>query len=530
MSNIFFKNTTFMNTLLVIVVFICEILSSEVPRPRGVSLSRASLYPADKDFTCFDGSKTIPFTRVNDDYCDCLDASDEPGTSACPHGIFHCTNAGHRPLNLPSNRVNDGICDCCDGTDEYASETSCQNNCIELGRSARDAAIRKAELVKAGKQIRTEMSEKGIQLKQEKQAKLTELQKNKEEAEKLKLEKEALKKEIEELESTALEYYRKLEDEEKQKREEEEAQAQKGEATEYFNKYDANQDGWLEVAEVKSRIAFDRDNNGEVTDDEAKFYLNLQESVDLETFVNKCWKNLRPFVMIETGRLKDQEHEKEEEKSEAEDMHESDEHEADEDSEDHDYEDEEEQEPQEPEPTTTTAAPPAIKYDDETQQLVDRATAARNEYHEANRAVGDIEREITRIEEYLEKDFGVEEEFADLEGQCFDYEDHEYIYKLCPFDRTTQQPKSGASDVRLGSWGHWSGSEPNKYEQMTYDKGQTCWNGPQRSTVVKVSCSGENKLISVSEPNRCEYFFEFTTPAACYEAPPSDNEDLHDEL
>lgn len=40
------------------------------------------LYEEDKPFTCLDGSRTISFDRVNDDYCDCQDGSDEPGLYA----------------------------------------------------------------------------------------------------------------------------------------------------------------------------------------------------------------------------------------------------------------------------------------------------------------------------------------------------------------------------------------------------------------------------------------------------------------
>jgi len=78
------------------------------------------------EFRCRDGSKTIPIAWVNDDYCDCKDGTDEPGTSACWNGRFYCANVGHIPQIVPSSRVNDGLCDCCDGSDEWLNGVSLQ--------------------------------------------------------------------------------------------------------------------------------------------------------------------------------------------------------------------------------------------------------------------------------------------------------------------------------------------------------------------------------------------------------------------
>lgn len=78
-----------------------------------------------EEFVCIHSRETIDFLKINDDYCDCLDGSDEPGTNACPNGIFFCafqhSNSKFKKL-LPSTMVNDGICDCCDGSDEWESD------------------------------------------------------------------------------------------------------------------------------------------------------------------------------------------------------------------------------------------------------------------------------------------------------------------------------------------------------------------------------------------------------------------------
>ena len=125
-------------------------------------------------------------------------------------------------------------------------------------------------------------------------------------------------------------------------------------------------------------------------------------------------------------------------------------------------------------------------------------------------------------------DYGAEGEFAALDEQCFDYTDIEYTYTLCLFGKATQKPKSDAGEVGLGHWHEWIGPVENKYSKMKYDRGFSCWNGPVRSTVVTLTCGIENKLLSVTEPSRCEYAMEFSTPAVCKPLPEVSG--THDEL
>jgi len=44
----------------------------------------------EEEFVCDGGKKRLPKSRVNDDFCDCEDASDEKRTSACENNIFEC--------------------------------------------------------------------------------------------------------------------------------------------------------------------------------------------------------------------------------------------------------------------------------------------------------------------------------------------------------------------------------------------------------------------------------------------------------
>ncbi|KAL6754229.1 hypothetical protein V8C86DRAFT_1791960 [Haematococcus lacustris] len=113
---------------------------ASVAVPRGVAPDKAHHYSgAGNVFTCLDGASVkIPFSRVNDNYCDCqADGSDEPGTAACSHGSFYCANRGYESQQLSASFVDDGICDCCDGSDEASG--LCKNTCLEKSSTQKQA-------------------------------------------------------------------------------------------------------------------------------------------------------------------------------------------------------------------------------------------------------------------------------------------------------------------------------------------------------------------------------------------------------
>ncbi|XP_052776827.1 glucosidase 2 subunit beta-like isoform X7 [Mya arenaria] len=498
-----------------------------IPRPRGVAISMASFYKPDVPFQCLDGSKQVPFEYVNDDYCDCPDGSDEPGTSACTNGKFHCTNAGYRPINILSSRVNDGICDCCDGSDEWEGNIECVNNCKELGRKMREDREKQMQLQDSGYKVKLQYMEEGKKRRAEKRAEMETLEQSKVELEALKNEVEARKIEVEGPEKEAKE---KHEQAWKEVQEAKKAELDKIKAETAFYEMDENKDNRVDLVEIKAHAQFDVDNNGEVCDSEAREHLEIGEEadhVDLEHFMEKVWPNIRDFYkspaeqedkgdnqeiepklpprpgrryvknklpMIERKKLQM----REEENRVGENK------------------------------TGEEEAMP--EYDDETKQLIAVADAARKQFTDADNALRDAENAIRDLQNYLNLDYGPNEEFSALKGNCYEYTDREYTYKLCGFEKATQRPKAGGSETTLGNWGKWEGTPEDKYAAQKYENGQSCWNGPNRSVKVNMKCGLENKVTGTSEPSRCEYAFDFETPARCTEPPARASDDTHDEL
>lgn len=60
---------------------------------RGIRHEDAAAYkkPDSGLFRCLLSGELITFDRVNDDYCDCPDGTDETSTNACPNGVFVCS-------------------------------------------------------------------------------------------------------------------------------------------------------------------------------------------------------------------------------------------------------------------------------------------------------------------------------------------------------------------------------------------------------------------------------------------------------
>lgn len=236
--------------------------------------------------------------------------------------------------------------------------------------------------------------------------------------------------------------------------------------------------------------------------------MDQNDRVGIELFATTYYEKISPHLKLDEVQKEEKKEEvqtNEEHENieypEGEHDHEH-EHEHDHDHE-HENEHEHEQEHIESEPQVVEVKTDS-KYDQDTQRLIDESEEAKRSFEQTDKQFRDIEREINDAKKKLELDIGPNGEFASMIDKCFEYEDREYIYKLCPYHQTVQKSKSSHSETSIGNWKSWGEDGSGKYLTMVFENGLACWNGPQRSTRANVSCGTENKLIAVSEPNRCE--------------------------
>ncbi|KAF1763744.1 hypothetical protein GCK72_003689 [Caenorhabditis remanei] len=503
--------------LLAPAIFAEDLTQRQLKPVKGVPHSRLHLYQISTTdtFRCLDGSQTILFSQLNDDYCDCKDGSDEPGTSACGNAFFYCSNVGHKGNFIPTNRVNDKLCDCCDGSDEYDSGVNCPNICDELGRAARIEREKVANVARKGFQKRQELAKEGQALRDSKLK----------DVEPLRQERGALEPDRARLEgekNAAEEVEKKLQDEHRNQWEAIRNEKKKLRAADWFDELDLDKNGKIDREELRQNSFLDDDHDGFVNEDEVKAYLNVDEA-DLEHFQSLMYDRLKSarHQHREEARFKEEE-EKERAKA-LENAPDDDDLLAEEDR--HDGEESDSESVTSPESEDEDKMP---EYPAEVQQASEKAREARRLFDEVNMKVQDLDSKIRDAENFANFDYGEDSSWAALKDKCFDRNVQQYTYQFCPFGQNTQKDTGAYSGTSLGSFKEWSGGEGmKKYSKMHFGDGQQCWNGPKRSTDITIECGEESELVEVTEPAKCEYHFTFRTPLACSDP---DVEIVHEEL
>ncbi|KAF9916165.1 hypothetical protein BX616_004469 [Lobosporangium transversale] len=502
---------------------------------RGVSPSNADRYVPDKNgqWKCQDGLKTIPFSAINDDYCDCQDGSDEPGTSACGTWPFYCKNIGHVGNEIKSSRVNDGVCDpeCCDGSDESDGQIHCPNICEEVGTRAREEQERIQKIRRNGSRLRRQYIQRGKNIKQKMMKDLRDLKsktkqlENQTAAAKKKLEAanekqeayfEGSKKEREATRKTQLVSFIK-EQKVRLKRAHESRELlfntlktlKENHNKNYhdlivkdtvagFDEYITGQgEDWMSTIYAGDKDG-DNDNNSDEVAIEGSSDSHFKALVEETNIILREIGSL--FDLLDSMRLDYNKEYNDEAVLAA--VKVTEDFEAIWNLDRQEFKGEEPLEIPEEEQGDT---PEALR-------LKEEVTLAQEEYDTVSNEEREVSERITDIEKKMKMDFGPDETFAELLDQCFEYKDIEYIYSICLYGGAHQKSSTTTS---LGTFAAWDTETDVPYTVQHYTRGDKCWNGPERSVRFEMNCGETNEIISVSEPAKCEYLIKFQTPAVC---------------
>ncbi|USW55780.1 Putative mannose-6-phosphate receptor binding domain superfamily, glucosidase II beta subunit [Septoria linicola] len=498
---------------------------SQAARPRGVGPEFAKFYEDTTSFQCITNPAiSLPFSRVNDDYCDCPDGSDEPGTAACahlsslsPHTLenppnvtnslpgFYCKNKGHRPSYVPFSNVNDGICDyelCCDGSEEWDGITKCQDKCAEIGKEWRKHDEARAKSLNAANKKRAELVKEAQRLRKQVEDRL-----------------QSLGAQIEAAEIKVKNAEQELKD------------VQRSEAGKTV-KAGPGKGGKLSQLVELARTRMDDLRNNLITS-RAELTANRDRLRQLESLLTTFKEEYNPNFNDEGVKRAVRAWEDyaasftigaEPNAAQERDIGEL----VKEDSENGlDWESyvEEESDTDILYSFTSYLPPQSAPSSGSETKIV---TEARDRLKAAEKALEDQKKSQTEHTSDLATDFGPGDVFRALKDTCVSKDSGEYTYEFCFWGRTNQKSKKGGGSTNMGSFArietiyvdedlptNGKGLGRGQRIAMKHENGQHCWNGPNRSTTVILACSEENEIWKIMEEEKCVYRVEMGTPSVC---------------
>ncbi|KAK2741591.1 hypothetical protein FQN57_005574 [Myotisia sp. PD_48] len=521
-------------------------------RPRGVGPEFVKFFRDASTFSCISNpSIKIPFSAVNDDYCDCPDGSDEPGTSACsyisPYSPsfssdpgdeqsnrtlalpgFHCKNKGNYPLYIPFQRVNDGVCDydiCCDGSDEWAQVggLKCENKCKEIGKKLKQGEDQRQKSYAAALRKRQELVNKAARIENEVQNQITalevEIQTSEAKVNDLKEELNVVRAqhrgqsakankagklhELLELAKTRTDTLREALSDVRRDRDEQlnRIDQLEGILLAFKEEYNPNfnDEGVKRAVRSWEDYVARQDQNGNTNSDSINIdevlnadldepFLNAERWEEGETEISFVYKIAKLFPASLVDYIEDKISQLR---------------------------------------TTLVSNGLLARPSDDSESAEPRPVqTARENLSAAESGLESTRNRIRQLQNELQGDFGVDSVLRALKGECVTRESGEYIYELCWMDQTKQKSKKGRGDTNMGNFEKigsiivdeaTSSGHVRQKEKVTleYSNGQGCWNGPARSTKVILECGENNEITKVTEDEKCVYSMFVTTPVAC---------------
>ena len=543
---------------------------------RGVAQSRQEKFSAD-DFQC-DVSRVLKREYINDNYCDCDDGTDEPGTSACSNIFptedsrdsllgFYCVNKGHRGKYIPGSRVDDDLCDCCDGSDEGVG--TCQDTCLAASEAAHAANRKRIDRLEIGSKKREEYVERGKNEAERRMLTIRELETKVEtlegkskmlEAEKAPLEEEQSKVRaalqaksdelilqifpgvkdlsLAELRSLLVRFARKVDPggkilynlvtgvEDKDDRDNIDYH-EYGDDNDWVDEYDHYDEELYAYGDYSGSMSSTEEIDGNDHYETDPLTEDSRSDADEDTYFRDSNEVSTHTVESSDNKIS---YELDIEETSYELEFES------------DMEGQDEVENKFGSEDSDLLAEEDISLPDPPELAEKRAA-----FDSVNVEIKDLRKQIIALKDDKNTFFGLDNEFFPLKGQCFKHRYHEHTYEMCPYGDAHQKEKE--SSHKVGSWsglvyyGRDYTKGNNSHERdaeylnildnpeeigllpedpsegvpgiaMKFDDGDYCQIGG-RSAMVSLRCGISNELVEVEEPRVCEYIMVLETPAAC---------------